>query len=176
LPIVRREFLPLTDSSVLTCFPAHLKAAKYRAPKNVTFAPNVTPATFEKTRPIDVKTEEGVQAEEVKPMLFPPCASPRGPPKKKQPKDRRRSQGYIPRPPNAFMLFRADFVKQKHVPGTIEPDHTNLSKIIGELPVPLTTVIATMCAHTSECTRDFMHSEAAGVLRRSAVEDALERQ
>ncbi|KAI0036411.1 high mobility group box domain-containing protein, partial [Vararia minispora EC-137] len=38
---------------------------------------------------------------------------------------------YIPRPPNAFMLFRADFVKQKHVPGSIEPSHTNLSKIIG---------------------------------------------
>ncbi|KAG6877223.1 hypothetical protein C0993_009329 [Termitomyces sp. T159_Od127] len=39
--------------------------------------------------------------------------------------------GYIPRPPNAFMLFRADFVRQKHVPGTIETNHGSLSKIIG---------------------------------------------
>ncbi|ETW77705.1 hypothetical protein HETIRDRAFT_55525, partial [Heterobasidion irregulare TC 32-1] len=37
----------------------------------------------------------------------------------------------IPRPPNAFMLFRADFVRQKHVPGTIETNHGSLSKIIG---------------------------------------------
>ena len=27
--------------------------------------------------------------------------------------------GYIPRPPNAFMLFRADFVRQEHVPGSM---------------------------------------------------------
>ncbi|KAF8902739.1 high mobility group box domain-containing protein, partial [Gymnopilus junonius] len=39
---------------------------------------------------------------------------------------------YIPRPPNAFMLFRADFVKQKHVPGSVETNHVSLSKIIGE--------------------------------------------
>ena len=39
--------------------------------------------------------------------------------------------GYIPRPPNAFMLFRADFVRQKHVPGSIETNHGSLSKIIG---------------------------------------------
>ncbi|KAF9558778.1 hypothetical protein CPC08DRAFT_616637, partial [Agrocybe pediades] len=38
---------------------------------------------------------------------------------------------YIPRPPNAFMLFRADFVRQKHVPGSIETDHGSLSRIIG---------------------------------------------
>ncbi|KAI0084079.1 high mobility group box domain-containing protein, partial [Irpex rosettiformis] len=38
---------------------------------------------------------------------------------------------YIPRPPNAFMLFRANFVRQKHVPGSIETNHGSLSKIIG---------------------------------------------
>jgi hypothetical protein len=30
------------------------------------------------------------------------------------------------------MLFRADFVRQKHVPGSIETNHGSLSKIIGE--------------------------------------------
>ncbi|KAF8124564.1 high mobility group box domain-containing protein, partial [Boletus edulis] len=39
---------------------------------------------------------------------------------------------YIPRPPNAFMLFRADFVRQKHVPGLIETNHDSPSKIIGD--------------------------------------------
>ena len=38
---------------------------------------------------------------------------------KRCPPDKRRSMGYIPRPPNAFMLFRADFVRQEHVPGSI---------------------------------------------------------
>ena len=42
-----------------------------------------------------------------------------------------RLMGYIPRPPNAFMLFRADFVRQKHVPGSIETGHGSFSKIIG---------------------------------------------
>jgi hypothetical protein len=40
--------------------------------------------------------------------------------------------GYIPRPANAFMLFRADFVRQKHVPGSVEASHGSLSRIIGE--------------------------------------------
>ena len=43
----------------------------------------------------------------------------------------KRAPSYIPRPPNAFMLFRADFVRQKHVPGSIETNHGSLSKIIG---------------------------------------------
>jgi hypothetical protein len=30
------------------------------------------------------------------------------------------------------MLFRADFVKQRHVPGSIETNHGSLSKIIGK--------------------------------------------
>ncbi|KAJ7816564.1 high mobility group box domain-containing protein, partial [Mycena olivaceomarginata] len=38
---------------------------------------------------------------------------------------------YVPRPPNAFMLFRADFVLQQHVPLSIETNRGSLSKIIG---------------------------------------------
>ncbi|KAE9391328.1 HMG-box, partial [Gymnopus androsaceus JB14] len=38
--------------------------------------------------------------------------------------------GHIPRPPNAFMLFRSDFVKQRRVPSSIETSHGSLSKII----------------------------------------------
>ncbi|KAJ7238846.1 hypothetical protein B0H12DRAFT_88235 [Mycena haematopus] len=73
--------------------------------------------------------------------LFPPSATPAPPPTRKRvPPGKRRSQGYIPRPPNAFMLFRADFVRQKHVPGSIETNHGSLSKIIGNcwrsLPLP----------------------------------------
>ncbi|KAF8517021.1 high mobility group box domain-containing protein, partial [Hysterangium stoloniferum] len=37
----------------------------------------------------------------------------------------------IPRPPNAFILFRSEFIKSQHVPGDVEANHGNLSKIIG---------------------------------------------
>lgn len=62
-------------------------------------------------------------------MTFPP-SEPSDAPRKPAAR-RKKSEGHIPRPPNAFMLFRADFVKQKHVPGSIETTHSTLSKIIG---------------------------------------------
>jgi hypothetical protein len=97
------------------------------SPKGVTFAPNVTPVTF-------VEPEnDALDSDPSSPTsaLFPPAASPAPPSRKRCPPGKRRSQGYIPRPPNAFMLFRADFVRQKHVPGSIETNHGSLSKIIG---------------------------------------------
>ncbi|KDR77890.1 hypothetical protein GALMADRAFT_224334 [Galerina marginata CBS 339.88] len=51
--------------------------------------------------------------------------------RKRAPPGKRPSQGYIPRPPNAFMLYRADFVKQRHVPGNVEQNDASLSKVIG---------------------------------------------
>ena len=44
------------------------------------------------------------------------------------------AQGYIPHSPNAFMLFCADFARQKLVPSSIETNHGLLSKIIGQFP------------------------------------------
>ncbi|KAH9036700.1 hypothetical protein EDB84DRAFT_1437613 [Lactarius hengduanensis] len=97
------------------------------SPKGVTFAPNVTPVTFVEPENdcLDSDPDSPTSA------LFPPVATPAPPSRKRCPPGKRRSQGYIPRPPNAFMLFRADFVRQKHVPGSIETNHGSLSKIIG---------------------------------------------
>ncbi|KAH6880923.1 hypothetical protein BKA70DRAFT_1053003, partial [Coprinopsis sp. MPI-PUGE-AT-0042] len=105
-------------------------------PRPISFAPNVTPITFIESDDSLSSPEDnspgmfgdaGSQA-----RLFPPSEGPVQPPtRKRQPPGKRRSQGYIPRPPNAFMLFRADFVRQKHVPGSIETNHGSLSKIIG---------------------------------------------
>ncbi|KAG8830397.1 hypothetical protein FRC20_008433, partial [Serendipita sp. 405] len=39
--------------------------------------------------------------------------------------------GYIPRPPNAFILFRNDLIARKAVPTSSEADHSTISKIIG---------------------------------------------
>jgi hypothetical protein len=59
---------------------------------------------------------------------------------------KKRDAGHIPRPPNAFILFRSSFIKSESVPGNIEGNHSTLSKIIGTstsppclaLPCPLT--------------------------------------
>lgn len=109
----------------------------------IAFAPNVTPGTY-----VEPGSEEdmaslppdGVQLpspHDAASLLFPPSGSSMAAPtstttgRKRYPPGKRPSQGYIPRPPNAFMLFRADFVKQRHVPGSIETNHGSLSKIIG---------------------------------------------
>jgi hypothetical protein len=44
---------------------------------------------------------------------------------------KKRDAGHIPRPPNAFILFRSSFIKSESVPGNIEGNHSTLSKIIG---------------------------------------------
>jgi hypothetical protein len=106
------------------------------SPKGVTFAPNVTPVTFVEP------DNDSLESDPESPMssLFPPVATPAPPSRKRCPPGKRRSQGYIPRPPNAFMLFRADFVRQKHVPGSIETNHGSLSKIIGQFLIHQTLV------------------------------------
>ncbi|KAI0667188.1 hypothetical protein C8Q78DRAFT_1082320 [Trametes maxima] len=99
------------------------------SPRALTFAPNVTPGTY-------VEADDDLNGDASPPSpttaLFPPTAPPSsGPTRRRLPPGKRLSQGYIPRPPNAFMLFRANFVRQKHVPGSIETNHGSLSKIIG---------------------------------------------
>ncbi|KAE9404754.1 hypothetical protein BT96DRAFT_916635 [Gymnopus androsaceus JB14] len=100
-------------------------------PNRLTFCPNVTPSTFK----IEAEAEDmydDLPGDDSSATLFPPSSAPAPPPRKRRaPPGKRRSLGYIPRPPNAFMLFRADFVKQKHVPNSIETNHSSLSKIIG---------------------------------------------
>lgn len=39
---------------------------------------------------------------------------------------------HIPRPPNAFILFRSAFIKSRKISSEIEGNHSTLSKIIGE--------------------------------------------
>ena len=96
----------------------------------MTFAPNVTPVTYNEN---DELFDEAVLAESSESALFPPSQSVPPPPEtKRRTGGKRRSLSHIPRPPNAFMLFRADFVRQKHVPGSIETSHVSLSKIIGQ--------------------------------------------
>lgn len=98
------------------------------SPRPVTFAPNVTPVSYTD----DIESSPTPEPSSPKSALFPPSETPApSTTRRRVPPGKRRSLGYIPRPPNAFMLFRADFVRQKHVPGSIETNHGSLSKIIG---------------------------------------------
>ena len=113
-------------------------AIAHLQPRPISFAPNVTPVTFNESSDSSSPSTPEPGSPSQQPKLFPPSEAPApAPTRKRCPPGKRRSQGYIPRPPNAFMLFRADFVRQKHVPGSIETNHGSLSKIIGEFSLPL---------------------------------------
>ncbi|KAG2337697.1 hypothetical protein BDR05DRAFT_992878 [Suillus weaverae] len=45
---------------------------------------------------------------------------------------KKRDASYIPRPPNAFILFRSSFIRSQQVPEKVEGNHSTLSKIIGK--------------------------------------------
>ncbi len=55
--------------------------------------------------------------------------APRPPPPRSHGKQR--AEGYIPRPPNAFILFRRNFANSKRVPDVLEQDPKNISVIAG---------------------------------------------
>lgn len=44
---------------------------------------------------------------------------------------KKRGEDHIPRPPNAFILFRSSFIKNQLVSTEVETNHSTLSKIIG---------------------------------------------
>ncbi|KAJ7727999.1 hypothetical protein DFH07DRAFT_1066457 [Mycena maculata] len=44
---------------------------------------------------------------------------------------RKQPDGHIPRPPNAFILFRSSFIHSQRVSSEVETSHSTLSKIIG---------------------------------------------
>ncbi|KAJ3499400.1 hypothetical protein NLJ89_g10105 [Agrocybe chaxingu] len=46
---------------------------------------------------------------------------------------RKQPPGHVPRPRNAFILFRCDFVRQKKIPESVENDHRNISRIVGKI-------------------------------------------
>jgi hypothetical protein len=92
------------------------------APNSFAFAPNLTPVTFNDPPPM-------VDAPPCESILFPPpedCTSTRRPGHSKK-----KPENHIPRPPNAFILFRSSFIKSQHVSTEVETNHSTLSKIIG---------------------------------------------
>lgn len=89
--------------------------------QTIEFTPNVTPTTFTDDSPPPLQPATA--------YIFPPEEETFA---NENPKPRgRKGSGYIPRPPNAFILFRSSFIKSQHVTSEVETNHSTLSKIIG---------------------------------------------
>ena len=89
--------------------------------QQIAFAPAVTPCTY---------TEElRVESAGPTPSLFPSNQDNAG--SKKPGHGKKKGDDHIPRPPNAFILFRSSFIKSRHVSTEVETNHSTLSKIIG---------------------------------------------
>ncbi|KAK6988252.1 hypothetical protein R3P38DRAFT_3444350 [Favolaschia claudopus] len=124
---------------------------KSLAPPGNAFATNLTPAAWEQSK----STMSHVEAERVKSaagrtfVFFdapPPTDSKSkrithkrkvtpplsiAPKTQPQPQTQPHTQTRIPRPPNAFILFRSFFIRAREVPADVEPSHASLSAIAG---------------------------------------------
>ncbi|KAJ7776613.1 hypothetical protein DFH07DRAFT_798743 [Mycena maculata] len=83
------------------------------------FVPNLTESTFSDLPP-------HVDAPDT-PISPYPCASPL----RRSVHTQKKSETHIPRPPNAFILFRSSLIKSQRVSTEVETNHSTLSKIIG---------------------------------------------
>ncbi|TFK25398.1 hypothetical protein FA15DRAFT_655093 [Coprinopsis marcescibilis] len=94
------------------------------SPGGIAFAPNVTPGTFHDPYPPSIHDDDVGDS-----LLFPPQSDESAKPRKTH--ARKKPENYIPRPPNAFILFRSSFIRSQHVSTGVETNHSTLSKIIG---------------------------------------------
>ncbi|KXN82121.1 Repressor ROX1 [Leucoagaricus sp. SymC.cos] len=92
-------------------------------PSGVSFTPNVTPVSYNDGPPplVDVPPMETI--------MFPPTDDSSG--SRRPTHSKKKPENHIPRPPNAFILFRSSFIKSQHVSTEVETNHSTLSKIIG---------------------------------------------
>ncbi|KIL65747.1 hypothetical protein M378DRAFT_459398 [Amanita muscaria Koide BX008] len=102
---------------------------------NVSFTANMTSTTF------DITSSHSSQGDDLPPLVDAPVISEfqfftpddgyPNPKSKRVPHSKKRPENHIPRPPNAFILFRSSFIKSQHVSAEVETNHSTLSKIIG---------------------------------------------
>ncbi|PFH47764.1 hypothetical protein AMATHDRAFT_123355, partial [Amanita thiersii Skay4041] len=97
---------------------------------NVSFADTITPTSFEvPSSPLsDDSMPPLIELPPAEFHLFTPMSEPGF---KRAPHSKKKPENHIPRPPNAFILFRSSFIKSQHVSAGVETNHSTLSKIIG---------------------------------------------
>ncbi|KAI0715925.1 hypothetical protein C8T65DRAFT_738360 [Cerioporus squamosus] len=97
-------------------------------PMTFTFATQLPPISYSIGGPnADVPAEEPAQDA----AMYSPPGTPMLAPTRTS-HSKKRDASYIPRPPNAFILFRSSFIRAQRIPGEIEGNHSALSKIIGK--------------------------------------------
>ena len=106
------------------------------AAHSIAFAPNVTPGTF--NDPPSPSSDSSAES-----LLFPASADSNAGTRRAA-HAKKKPENHIPRPPNAFMLFRSDFVKKGKVPSHIESNHGSLSFVHAQ------SAASYDCASTSE--------------------------
>ncbi|KAJ3996995.1 hypothetical protein F5050DRAFT_1497978 [Lentinula boryana] len=94
------------------------------SPSGISFATNLTPITFNELDTGSAMTGDAPESE-----LFPFANDPSSP--RRPAHSKKKAENHIPRPPNAFILFRSSFIKSQHVSTEVETNHSTLSKIIG---------------------------------------------
>ncbi|KAG5719189.1 Repressor ROX1 [Termitomyces sp. T112] len=89
------------------------------------------PASFSLNMSSPILSEDGPPPLVDRPdyLFFPPVGDLPSP--RKPAHSRKKPEDHIPRPPNAFILFRSSFIKSQHVSTEVETNHSTLSKIIG---------------------------------------------
>ena len=116
---------PHVASPTLTYSPQPAgKPARSGPAGKIAFAPAVTPGTY-----FDPPT---MPQPPVESAIFPaaPAETSVAPPRRVG-HGKKKPENHIPRPPNAFILFRSSFIKSQHVSAEVETNHSTLSKIIG---------------------------------------------
>ncbi|KII89771.1 hypothetical protein PLICRDRAFT_39935 [Plicaturopsis crispa FD-325 SS-3] len=96
---------------------------------NIAFAPNVTPVSF--SDPFSADSYPNSPSESVLFPSSPSDSTASGPTVRRPTHSKKKPENHIPRPPNAFILFRSSFIKGQHVSTDVETNHSTLSKIIG---------------------------------------------
>ncbi|KDQ54300.1 hypothetical protein JAAARDRAFT_182275 [Jaapia argillacea MUCL 33604] len=97
-------------------------------PMTFTFANDMSPLTFDTSIPPPPPRFEVFSEDTF--ISSPPHSPQLGPDRPSHAK--KRDASYIPRPPNAFILFRSAFIRAENIPEKIEGNRSTLSKIIGK--------------------------------------------
>ncbi|KAJ7650395.1 hypothetical protein FB45DRAFT_1017781 [Roridomyces roridus] len=92
----------------------------------IAFAPNLTESTFADLPPLVDAPDVASTGSFIFTAEDPSTGSTR-----RAVHGRKKSDNHIPRPPNAFILFRSSFIKSQRVSTEVETSHSTLSKIIG---------------------------------------------
>ena len=123
-----------SDSSLTHTFHLGMTPRSFQATAAPTASPNPSISTISSPPPSPVE----ITRESSMPVV------------QSRPHGKRRDPSYIPRPPNAFILFRSAFIREQNIPGKVEGNHSKLSKIIGSSSPAIPTVASTNLVCTTK--------------------------